>query len=406
MKVVLVHNRYRSAAPSGENRVVDQEREALTAAGHDVILFQQSSDEIASWPLTKKATLPARLVWSGESYRDLTTTLRDSKPDVVHVHNTFPLLSPAVLYACRDVAIPVVATMHNYRLMCASGDFFRLGTVCHTCAVARFPVASIMHGCYRGSRAASLPVAISMTAHRAAWRTLVSAYVFISASQRDLLAPMNFARERVFVAHNLIPRRNVRSESRDPTVMYAGRLDEAKGLRLLMAAWDRYSGTPDRQELRLIIAGAGPLGQEVTAWASGHASVDMVGQLPSDQCAELMARARAVVVPSAWEETFGLVAVEAMALGVPPIAPAHGSFPELISPGLDGVLFSPADPAALAQAFADLRANPERYAAYGARARESYETRFNPEARIKRLVEIYEFAVANPACTQPGTSDI
>ena len=156
MRILLVHNRYRSGAPSGENRVVDQEGEALEALGHEVVRFGRSSDEIAEWPVVKKASLPTRAIWSRETRRDLTTVLREHRPEVVHVHNTFPLLSAAVLYACRDERVPVVATLHNYRLACANGLFFRSGAVCHDC-VHGLPVRAVLHGCYRESPAATAP---------------------------------------------------------------------------------------------------------------------------------------------------------------------------------------------------------------------------------------------------------
>ena len=395
MRIVLVHNRYRSAAPSGENRVVDQEGEALAALGHEVIRFERNSDEIEHWSRAKKASLPLRVVWSREAYRNLTAALRSRRPDIVHVHNTFPLLSPAVLYASRDAAVPVVATIHNYKLACASGDFFRQGTVCHDCAHG-LPVQGVLRGCYRGSRVATAPVALAASAHRQAWRSLVSAYVFISASQLDLLGGLRLAQDRVFVRHNLIPRRSVLPVAREPTLVYAGRLDEAKGLRLLMVGWDCYRSRSGDSGLRLVIAGAGPLEREVAAWASTRPSVDMVGQVDSDRCSELMSRARAVLLPSAWEETFGLVVVEAMALGVPPIAAGHGSFVELITPGLDGVLFRPGDPTALALAVADVEAYPERYEVYGGQARKTYEERFDPKRSLEQLLEIYRYATAHP----------
>ena len=343
MRVLLVHNQYRSATPSGENRVVDQEGQALAEAGNEVMRFGRNSDEIEHWSRTKRASLPARVVWSRETRRDLSAALRERRPDVVHVHNTFPLLSASVLYACRDTAVPVVATIHNYRLVCASGDFLRDGTVCHDC-LHRLPVRGALHGCYRGSRVATVPLVVANVAHRKAWRSLVSAYVFISAAQRDLHDGLGLPQDRVFVRHNMIPRQNVPLVPREPIVAYAGRLDEAKGLRLLMAAWDRYRGMSDDPGLRLVVAGAGPLEREVAAWALTRPSVELTGYLPASQVLELRARARAVLLPSVWEEPFGLVAVEAMAAGAPPIAAEHGSFVELITPGVDGVLFLPGDP--------------------------------------------------------------
>lgn len=374
---------------------MDQESEALAGLGHEVMQFGGSSDEIAQWPAVKKLSLPVRTIWSRETHRDLKALLQRRRPDVVHVHNTFPLLSAAVLHACGDTRVPVVTTLHNYRLLCASGTFFRAGTVCHDCA-GGLPHRGVLHGCYRGSPAATAPLALAMGLHRQAWRSLVSAYIFVSASQRDLLKNFGFPPGRVFVRHNLIPRRDLPVVTRTPTVLYAGRLDEAKGTRLLMAAWDRYLQKTGEPGLKLGIAGGGALEDEVAAWATARPSVELHGTVSGDRCAELISQARAVLVPSAWQETFGLIAIEAMAAGVPPIASGHGSFTELITPGLDGVLFGPGDPVALAHAIADVEADPERYEVYGRQARKTYEERFDPRRSVEDLLEIYRFAIANP----------
>jgi glycosyltransferase involved in cell wall biosynthesis len=393
---MLVHNRPRSSGPSGENRVVDQESEALAEAGHQVIRFGRDSDEIASWSSARKALLPVHLVWNSGTRKDLATALREQKPDIVHVHNTFPLLSDTVLYACRDASVPVVATIHNYRLGCTGSMYFRDGAVCHDCAGGAV-LPGVLHGCYRDSRAASVPLALSIAVHRPAWRSLVSAYMFISAAQRDLLGGIGLPADRLFVRHNMIPYRELQPVRREPIVLYSGRLAEVKGLRLLMAAWDRYCGTTGDPGLRLVIAGTGPMHREVADWAAIRPSVEMAGFLPADRNAELMSQARAVLVPSVWEEPFGLVVVEAMAMGAPPIATERGAFGELITPGVDGELFPPDDPAAFASVIADIEARPARYEALGNRARGTYEQRFNPEHSLKHLLEIYDFAIANPA---------
>ena len=396
MRILIAHNRYRSGTPSGENRVVDQESDALAALGHEVVRFGRSSDEIEQWSVVKKASLPAQMLWSRQAHRELKAALREHRPDVVHVHNTFPLLSAAVLYACRDARVPVVTTIHNYRLVCPSGTFYRHGAVCHDC-VHGLPVQSILHGCYRGSRAATVPLALNVSLHRQSWRSLVSAYIFISTSQRDLLQALDLAPDRVFVRHNLIPRRSRLRAVRTPTVVYAGRLEEVKGIHLLMASWDRYRENCGEPGLSLVIAGGGSLGDEVAAWASTRPSVVVKGAVNGDECAELISQARAVLLPSTWEEPFGLVVVEAMAAGVPPIAASHGSVTELITPGVDGVLFSPGDPAALALAIADVEANPERYEDYGDQARKTYEERFDPQRSVEDLLGIYRFAMTHPA---------
>lgn len=396
MKILLVHNRYRSAAPSGENRVVDQEGAALAALGHEVIRFGRSSDEIQQWSLAKKASLPARTIWNWETSRDLKAALREHRPEIVHIHNTFPLLSGAVLYGCHEAGIPVVVTIHNYKLACANGTFFRDGAVCHECA-GGLPVRGVVHGCYRNSPAATVPVALAMGLHRQAWRSRVSAYIMISASQRDLLSGMRLPADRVFVRYNLIPGRSRPQTARTPTVVYAGRLDEPKGVNVLMAGWDRYREKSGEPGLNLVIAGGGPLGGQVAAWAAARSSVELKGTVSSEECAELVSRARAVLLPSVWEETFGLVALEAMAAGVPPIASGHGSFAELINSGVDGVLFSPGEPDELALAIADVERNPERYEAYGDQARKTYEQRFDPERSMAELLDIYRYAIAHPA---------
>jgi glycosyltransferase involved in cell wall biosynthesis len=395
MRVVLVHNRYRSVAPSGETAVVEREGKALADHGHEVIWFERSSDEIEHWSKAKKAALPARMIWSQEARRDLIATLREHRPDVVHVHNTFPLLSPAILYACREARVPVVASIHNKRLMCANGAFFRNGTVCHDC-VDGSALQGVLHGCYRGSRAASASVVLATSVHRRSWRSLVSAYVFASASQRDLLTGLNLPADRVFVKHHLIPHKETRKAARGQYVMYVGRLEEAKGVRPLMAGWDHYRSRSGDPGLSLVLAGSGELEAEVAAWASTRPSVDKVGRVEDDRFAELMSGARAILLPSTCEETFGLVVVEAMAAGSPPIAAAHGAFVELITPGVDGMLFRPGDPEALGLAIADVEAHPDRYEVYGAQARETYEKRFDPDRNMEELLDIYRFAITHP----------
>jgi len=396
MRVLLVHGRYRSVAPSGENHVVDQEAAALSGAGHQVELFQRHSDDIAGWSLARKAAVPARSLWNGEVRRELARLLERSRPDVVHVHNTFPLISPSVLYACRDSGVPVVATLHNYKLVCASGDFFREGAPCHDCA-GGYGAAALAHGCYRGSRVATTPVVAGLALHRSAWQELVSAFIFISASQRDLLRDLHLPEDRSFVKHNFV--RTVAAAERtrpEHLVVHLGRLDAAKGAPFLMQAWDAFRARHPESPLRLAVAGGGPLEGEVRAWGNRHPSVDVVGLLAPEEAERLLRRALVAVVPSQWEETFGLVAIEAMAAGVAPVAPERGSFPELVTDGVDGALFAPGDPGALARVLHDADEHPERYVELGRRGRATYEERFRAGTNLEQLLDIYRFAVSNP----------
>jgi glycosyltransferase involved in cell wall biosynthesis len=395
MRIVVVHNHYRSAVPSGENIVVARESAALRSAGHEVHSFDSFSDEIASWPPLRKASLPARVVWNPRSRRDLESSLRQWRPDVVHVHNTFPLLSASVLLACADARIPVVATLHNYRLTCANGSFYRDGKVCHDCAT-NMGMSAIRHGCYRESSMQTLPVVLGSVVQRHAWKTIPSAYVFVSSAQREALTGYGLPADRTFVKWNLLELMSRPQADESSRVVYIGRLDQVKGIPTLMRSWDRFRAGPLGGRLRLAIAGSGPLEAEVRTWASGHADVEVLGMLQPEQCRELLAGSLAAIVPSEWEETFGLVAVEAMSAGVPVIASAIGALPELIEDSGGGVLFTPGDVAGLAGVLQDVAAEPARWRALGTAARASYERRFDPAANIEELLDIYRFAIADP----------
>ncbi|TYL50151.1 glycosyltransferase family 4 protein [Nocardioides sp. BGMRC 2183] len=401
MKVLIAHGRYRSAAPSGENRVVDAEAQLLASAGHQVDRFERHSDDIATWSLPRRAALPLSSVRSREAREALERRLLETRPDVVHVHNTFPTLSPSVLLACRDHGVPVVATLHNYKLLCASGDFFRDGRPCHDCADGAL-LPALRRGCYRGSSALTAPVSLGLAVNRSTWRDLVSAYVFISASQRRLMAGLGLAGERSFVKHNFVAAAPA-SHGTEHAVLYVGRLDEAKGIRLLQRAWDQFALRRPDSSLALRIVGGGPLSEEVERWAGARESVEFVGHVAPERARSLLGSAAAVVVPSEWEETFGLVAVEAMAAGVPPIAPARGSFPELITSGRDGVLFGPGDPDSLADCLLRVDRDRPAFADLGRAARETWHRRFRPEVGLERLEEIYRYAIAHPVGPTPQT---
>ena len=396
MKVLIVHNRYRPTAPSGEDAVVDQESAALSARGHEVALFQRHSEEIAGWSPLRRGTLPVRLLWSEDSRRRITELLGEFAPDVVHIHNIFPLVTPSVLYACRDASVPVVATIHNYKPGCASGTLFRDGHVCHDC-LGGSSLPALTHGCYRGSAATTAPVVFGSWLHRSAWRTMITAYMFISAAQRDVLAPVGLPADRSFVKHNFVPSPPAHSEiATEPQVAYVGRLDEAKGAPFLMRAWDAFRARRTQSPLRLVVVGGGDMLQAVSSWATRHPSVTMAGQVQRSEVFQILARSRAVLVPSQWEETFGMVAVEAMAVGTAPIASAHGAFPELVTHGSDGALFPPTDIDALVEVLTDIEDNPQLWDGYGQQARQTYASRFTPDAGIDRLLEIYRFALAHP----------
>jgi glycosyltransferase involved in cell wall biosynthesis len=387
VRILVVHNRYRSGQPSGENAVVDQETALLTEAGHEVDHFERHSDDIAEMSIVDKVLVPLRVPWNSAVRTALTERLRVVSPDVVHVHNTFPLLSPAVLAACTDVGVPVVATLHNYGLTCAPGTLYRDGRICTDCVGAQ-PIPAVRHGCYRGSAAATLPLAVGMAANRRRWATSVTRFFCISAAQRDVLVRAGLPAEKLTVKHNVVPDTGPRRTGPGEHVLFLGRLTEEKGVRQLMAAWD----TADLP-VPLVIAGAGPLADEVTAWAAGRDDVHYLGLRDRAECQALTARAVAVVAPSTWLETFGLVVVEAMAAGVPAVASAHGAFVELVDDGETGLLHRPGDPASLADALRAIT-DPTRNERLGAAARARYEQDFTPATGLTRLLDGYHAAMS------------
>ncbi|MEV5714413.1 glycosyltransferase family 4 protein [Amycolatopsis mediterranei] len=387
MKVLVVHNRYRSEQPSGENNVVDAEVTLLADGGHQVSLFERRSDDIAAMPLPRKAAVPLMVPWNPAVRKELAARLRASRPDVVHIHNTFPLLSPSVVAACADAGVPAVATLHNYTMVCPPGTLHRDGRICTEC-VGGSPLPAVKHGCYRGSSAATLPMAAGMVANRRRWWTGVSRFFCISAAQRDLLVSAGMPGERMVVKHNFVTDPGVRRTGAGRHVLFLGRITEEKGVGLLMRAWERLGGDLG---VPLVIAGTGPMQDEVAAWAAGRPDVSYVGLQNKAECRALTADAVAVVAPSTWLEAFGLVVVEAMAAGVPTVAAAHGAFPELVDDGVTGLLHIPDDEASLADRLRAVVGDHNREMGDAARVR--YEKDFTPAVGLDRLIAGYEAAI-------------
>ena len=393
MHVLVVHNRYSSAQPSGENNVVDQEVELLRGAGHRVGLFERRSDDIAARSLPGKAALPLLVPWNPAVRSELAAKLRAERPDVVHVHNVFPLLSPAVLAACADADVPVVATLHNYTQVCPPGTLQRDGRPCTECVGSVVPLPAVRHGCYRDSRLATVPLAVSLAVNRRRWWSGVDRFFCISAAQRDVLVRSGMPPERLAVKHNFVPEPGAVRVGPGEHLLYLGRLAEAKGVRLLMAAWDAVAaeggvGVP------LVVAGAGPLEGEVAAWAAGRDDVRFIGLCDPEESRRVVARSVAVVAPSTWLEAFGLVAVEAMAAGVPAVAAGHGAFVELVEDGVTGLLHQPGDAASLASCLRRIASDPVGNQEMGRAARSRYERGFSPAVGLERLVDGYRAAIA------------
>jgi glycosyltransferase involved in cell wall biosynthesis len=378
-------------------------------------VFERRSDDIAGRSLLGKVAVPLLVPWNPAVRTELAARLRAERPDVVHVHNVFPLLSPAVLAACADAGVPAVATLHNYTQVCPPGTLQRDGLPCTEC-VGSTPLPAVRHGCYRNSRLATVPLAVSLSVNRRRWWSGVERFFCISAAQRDVLVRSGMPAERLAVKHNFVPEPGARRAGDGEHLLYLGRLAEAKGVRLLMAAWDEIAagggvGVP------LVIAGTGPLEPEVTAWAAGRDDVRYVGLYDPAQCRRAIARSVAVVAPSTWLEAFGLVVVEAMAAGVPTVAAGHGAFVELVEDGVPGhavldefdegsvtgLLHQPGESASLASCLRRIAAEPALGREMGQAARRRYEQDFSPAVGLERLVDGYRTAIAGRTESMGGS---
>ncbi len=385
MRVALVHNRYLERG--GEDTVVEHTGELLAKAGHQVHhLVVDNREEIGTSRLGAVRTgLRAR--WNPASARRVEALLDAHPVDVAHVHNFFPVLSPSVYGAFRARGVPVVQTLHNYRLLCANGLFFRAGRPCEEC-VARGPWNAVRHGCYRGSR---LQTAVwsEQAAHHArrrTWRRDVDLFTTPSEYARARLWAADLPAARVRVLPNPVPDPGEPRPGGEGAV-FVGRLSPEKGVAHLLEAWRELGDTP------LTIVGTGPEEAALRERARSLPAVRFTGALSREGVDAELRRASFAVVPSLWYETFGMAAAEAMALGTPVVAPRRTAVEELLESGRAGLLFDRGDLRGLAQACSALAFDPERARFLGEEARALYEETLVADLALDRLLCVYEEAI-------------
>jgi glycosyltransferase involved in cell wall biosynthesis len=279
-------------------------------------------------------------------------------------------------------------------MVCPSGTLYRDGNVCIDCT-GRLPLPALRHGCYRDSRLATVPLTVNLVVNRRRWWSNVARFFCTSNAQRQILVQAGMPAQRLAVKHNFVVDSGIRRTGPGKHVLYLGRLSEEKGLRLLMTAWGRIVADGGLG-MPLVLAGAGPLQEEVRQWARDRNDVEFLGLRSQTECRELMARSAAVVAPSAWMEPFGLAVVEAMAAAVPAVAASHGAFIELVQEGVTGMLHRPGNAASLADCLRRILADVNRNMQLGNAARRCYEAGFTPDVGLAALVAGYETAIASP----------
>lgn len=386
MRILFVHNFYRLAG--GEDAVLAAEMALLRGHGHEVALWSLDNKDLPSG-IAGKFRTACNTVYSRRSRRQAAAEIAAFRPDVVHVHNFFPQISPSIYDACRAAGVPVVQTLHNYRLLCAGAMLMRNGRVCENC-VTGSPYQAVRYGCYRGSKLGSLVLAHMIASQRRqrTWQRKVNRFIALTGFARQRFIAAGFPAERIAVKPNFTVAPAPRPDASGGYALYVGRLSPEKGVATLLAAWSGLDAAPP-----LKIAGEGPLQASLPAVAN----VEFLGRRTPAEVSALMADAAFLVLPSEWYEGFPMVLVEAFAHGLPVLASRLGSMTDIVRDGETGLLFTAGDAADLGQKLCWLRQNPEQLRRMGRQARQCYQDLYTPDANYRQLLDIYQQAQADAA---------
>ncbi len=362
------------------------ERDLLVSKGHEVFRFVKTNEEINGYNIIRKIKAFYQSPFSPQNYRRFLELFTENKPDICHVHNTFPLITPSVYYACRDFNIPVVQTLHNYRLLCSNACFFRNGKICEECK-EKSPYHSVRYGCYRNSVLQTFALARIVEKNRKCmtWSSKIDAYIALTDFARRKFIEGGLPGEKIYVKPNFLAEDPGFSDGNDGYFFFAGRLDKTKGVEIMMNAL-KYGNN-----FNLLVAGDGPLRNDVSAVIGSI----YCGHIEREKMFSTLKRCYAVVFPSLWYEGFPMVIIEAFACGKPVIASRLGAMAEIIEDGRTGLLFEPGNARDLADKMNWALANPLKIREMGRNARREYEEKYTAEKNYGILMDIYEKAKAN-----------
>ncbi|HEY6465191.1 MAG TPA: glycosyltransferase family 4 protein [Candidatus Acidoferrales bacterium] len=385
MKILLVHNSYQHHG--GEDVVFRAENELLAAAGHHVITYTRNNQEIDGYNWLQKASLARRTVWAGDTLNQMRAIIASDRPDVAHFHNTFPLVSPSAYLGCRESGVPVVQTLHNPRLLCPAATLYRNGAVCEDCAVTKIPWPAVVHGCYRDSRLQTAVVAAMLATHRRlnTWEELVDRYIVSTNFFARKFIAAGLPVTNISVKPHFASGNHRLKISNGEYAVFVGRLAPEKGVLTLLKAWQSARSVP------LKIRGDGPLFPQLHSAAIKHTlPIEWLPRMSEEDLIHVLRGARFLVWPSeGLYETFGLVAVEAFACGVPVIASDLGAMAEIVRDGEMGLHFRSGEAADLAEKVAWAWNHPAEMHAMGLAARAEYESKYTPERNYEMLMNIY-----------------
>lgn len=378
--------------PSGENLVVDSENDLLRTRGHLVEKFTRQSDEILRQGRFGKIKGALSNPWNPWSASKIKEKINLCNPDIVHVHNTFPLISPSIFRAIGKRSARVL-TLHNYRLVCPAAIPMRDGKVCTECIDHKSVIPSLIHGCYRESRFATIPLALNVALHRwlGTWKHDVDAFIALSDFQKQIMADAGLPEHKIHVKPNFYPGTPpvVPWSEREDYVVFVGRLSAEKGAATLIDAWRQWGETAP--ELRLV--GDGPLRSDLEHKAGGL-PVQFLGQMPADIAQEQIAKAKLLVLPSECFEGFPMVIREAFAFGTPVAVSNIGPLPSIVEDGISGVVFPTAQSREITERVSDIWVQPSELERMGQNARHEFEQKYTEDANYEILMKIYDAAIA------------
>jgi glycosyltransferase involved in cell wall biosynthesis len=382
MKILSVHNSYQT--PGGEDQVFAQEADLLRSHGHQVVLFHTSNDQVKG---KNPLVLLGNTIWNSHMHSELLALMQLERPDIVHVHNTFPLISPAVYYAANQAGIPVVQTLHNFRMLCPAGTLFRDGHVCEDCVGKRIPWPGVVHGCHRSSRLSTAAGAAMVATHnfKQTWSKTVSAYIALTNFTRNKFIEAGFPAEKIFVKPNYLQSDPGQGQGKGNYALFVGRLTAEKGIRTLFEAWRQIGNT-----LPLQIAGHGPMASEVEQSSREVEGVTWLKWLPREEILQRMKDASVLVLPSTWYEGFPMIIAEAYAVGLPVIASNLGSMASIVDHHRTGLHFTAGSASGLVDALQWYVGHPAEVSLMRAQARLEYETKYTAERNYAQLMDIYD----------------
>lgn len=381
MKILVAHNTYHYRG--GEDTVVDAEIALLNKHGHEVVLYRRDNADIERMPRWRAGL---DTLWSARTVDDIGRLQASFRPDLIHAHNTFPLISPSLYGIAHTLRIPVVQTLHNFRLICPQAMLTRSGRSCNDC-VGRWPWRGVLHRCYRDSYAQTAATASMLALHRLAgtWSRKVSRYIVLNKMCRDMFIRGGLPAEKLCIKPNFVESQGTPDWEQRHGALFIGRLSPEKGVDTLARALQRLPG------VHIDIYGKGPL-QSLVEQSEG---MNYQGFLGSDELHRRLSEAAYLVMPSTGIESFGLVAIEAFACGTPVIASRHGGLREIVEHKRNGLLVSPGDAEELAWAIDYAQQHPEEMRRMGMEAYQSYSKHYTPERNYEQLMTIYDEALAS-----------